>query len=76
MSVPGTAGDLALVAPNAYAVGTRSGILIAGSEHAYFTSDQYAWRITTRIDGQPRIDSTVKLNDGSNNPVSAFVRLV
>lgn len=76
MSVPGTAGDLALVAPNAYAVGTRSGILIAGSEHAYFTSDQYAWRITTRIDGQPRIDSTVKLNDGSNSPVSAFVRLV
>lgn len=76
MSPPGTAGDLALVAPNAYAVGTRTGILIAGSEHAYFTSDQYAWRVTTRIDGQPRIDSTVKLNDGSNNPVSAFVRLV
>ncbi len=76
MALPGTAGDLALVAPNAYAVGTRSGILIAGSEHAYFTTDQYAWRVTTRIDGQPRIDSTIKLADGSNSPVSAFVRLV
>jgi HK97 family phage major capsid protein len=75
MSLPGTAGDMALVAPNAYAVGTRSGILVAGSEHAYFTSDQYAWRVTTRIDGQPRIDSTMKLADGSNTPVSAFIRL-
>jgi HK97 family phage major capsid protein len=71
-ALPGTAGDLALVAPRAYAVGTRSGILIAGSEHAYFTSDQYAWRVTTRIDGQSRLDGTIKLADGSNSPVSAF----
>lgn len=75
MAVPGTAGDLAFVAPNAYAIGTRTGILIAGSEHAYFTSDQYAWRITTRIDGQPRIDSTIKLADGSNSEVSPSVVL-
>lgn len=75
MSVPGTAGDLAFVAPKAYAVGQRSGILIAGSEHAYFTSDQYAWRVTTRIDGQPRVDGTIKLADGSNTATSAFVVL-
>lgn len=75
MAPPGTAGDLAFVAPRAYAVGTRSGILISGSEHAYFTSDQYAWRVTTRIDGQPRIDGTIKLADGSNTAVSAFVRI-
>ena len=71
-ALPGSAGDLLFVAPRAYAVGTRTGILIAGSEHAYFTSDQYAWRVTTRIDGQPRIDGTIKLADGSNSPVSAF----
>ncbi len=75
MAPPGTAGDLAFVAPRAYAIGTRSGILISGSEHAYFTSDQYAWRVTTRIDGQPRIDGTIKLADGSNTAVSAFVRI-
>lgn len=75
MSPPGTAGDLAFIAPRAYAVGTRSGILISGSEHAYFTSDQYAWRVTTRIDGQPRIDGTIKLKDGSNTEVSPFVVL-
>jgi len=75
MSPPGTAGDLAFVAPKAYAVGQRSGILIAGSEHAYFTSDQYAWRVTTRIDGQPRVDGTIKLADGSNTATSAFVVL-
>jgi HK97 family phage major capsid protein len=74
-AVPGSAGDLAFIAPKAYAVGTRSGILIAGSEHAYFTSDQYAWRVTTRIDGQPRLDGTIKLADGSNTAVSAFVVL-
>ena len=72
MSPPGTAGDLAYVAPRAYAVGTRSGLLVAGSEHAYFTTDQYAWRVTTRIDGQPRLDGTIKLADGSNSEVSAF----
>lgn len=75
MSPPGTAGDLAFVAPRAYAVGTRTGILVSGSEHAYFASDQYAWRVTTRIDGQPRIDSTIKLADGSNTAVSPFVVL-
>lgn len=75
MALPGTAGDLALIAPRAYAVGTRSGILISGSEHAYFTTDQYAWRVTTRIDGQPRLQSTIKLADGSNSEVSPFVRL-
>lgn len=74
-ALPGQPGDLAFVAPRAYAVGTRSGILIAGSEHAYFTSDQYAWRVTTRVDGQPRIDGTIKLADGSNTQVSAFVVL-
>lgn len=74
-AVLGTAGDLAYVAPRAYAVGTRSGLLISGSEHAYFTSDQYAWRVTTRIDGQPRLKGTVKLADGSNSEVSAFIVL-
>jgi len=72
MSLPGTAGDLALVAPRAYAVGNRRGMVIAGSEHYKFGNDQYTWRVTTRFDGQPRIDGTVKLADGSNSEVSAF----
>lgn len=75
LAVPGSAGDLALVAPRAYAVATRSGITIAGSEHAYFATDQYAWRVTTRIDGQPRVKGTIKLADGSASEVSPFVVL-
>jgi HK97 family phage major capsid protein len=72
MALPGTAGDLALIAPRAYAVGNRRGTVIAGSEHYKFGNDQYTWRVTTRFDGQPRIDGTVKLADGSNSEVSAF----
>jgi HK97 family phage major capsid protein len=72
MALPGTAGDLALIAPRAYAVGNRRGMVIAGSEHYKFNTDQYTWRVTTRFDGQPRIDGTVKLADGSNSQVSAF----
>jgi HK97 family phage major capsid protein len=71
-ALPGSAGDLSLVSPRAYAVGTRSGTLIQGSEHVRFDSDQYTWRVTTRIDGQPRIDGTFKLPDGSNSETSAF----
>lgn len=74
-ALPGTTGDIAYVAPRAYAVGTRQGILIAGSEHVRFDSDQYTWRVTTRIDGQPRLQSTIKLADGSNSEVSPFVVL-
>jgi HK97 family phage major capsid protein len=72
MAVPGTAGDLALVAPRAYAIGNRRGMVIAGSEHYKFANDQYTWRVTTRFDGQPRIDGTIKLADGSNSEVSPF----
>ena len=77
MAVPSSSasGDLAFVAPRAYAVGTRRGILIAGSEHYRFNRDQYTWRITSRGDGQPRLDGTVKLHDGANTEVSAFVVL-
>jgi len=72
---PGSAGDLLLADFQAYAVGQRRGIAIASSEHARFDKDQTTWKITYRGDGQPLLDSTVKLADGSNTEVSPFVVL-
>lgn len=72
---PGAAGDLMLCDFRAYGVGMRNGIAIASSEHARFDLDQTTWRITYRGDGQPLLDSTVKLADGANTEVSPFVVL-
>lgn len=72
---PGSAGDFGLYDFMSYAVGVRRGITIASSEHARFDEDQTTWRITYRGDGQPLLDATVKLADGSNTEVSPFAVL-
>lgn len=70
-----TAGDILLADPNYYLVGDhQSGLNIAFSEHFKFQNDQVAWRITTRVDGQPLIDSSITMEDAATT-VSPFVVL-
>ena len=69
-----TAGDIALVDPDWYAIGDRGGISVAFSEHFKFQNDQGAYRATKRVDGQPLVESSITLENASTT-VSPFVRL-
>jgi HK97 family phage major capsid protein len=70
----GTTGDIILCDPSYYLIGDRQNIEIAYSEHYKFVNDQGTWRVTARMDGQPWIDSSITLEDGSTT-VSPFVTL-
>ena len=70
----GTTGDIVLVDPSYYLIGDRTGIEVAYSAHYKFVNDQGTWRVTKRVDGQPWINSSITLEDGSTT-VSPFVTL-
>ena len=70
-----TAGDILLVDPNFYLIADHaSGLNIAFSEHFKFSTDQLAWRITKRVDGQPLINGAITVEDATTT-VSPFVAL-
>jgi len=70
-----TAGDILLVDPNYYLIGDHaSGLSVAFSEHYAFNTDQLAWRVTKRVDGQPLVDNSITLEDAATT-VSPFVAL-
>ena len=70
-----TAGDILLVDPNFYLIADHtSGLSIAFSEHYRFVTDQLAWRVTKRVDGQPIINGTITVEDAATT-VSPFVAL-
>lgn len=70
----GTVGDVILADLRRYLVGLRADAAIARDESRYFDSDEIAFRLILRIDGQPRVAEATKLRDGSNT-VSPFVTL-
>lgn len=70
----GTVGDVILADLRRYLVGLRADAAIARDESRYFDSDEIAFRMILRIDGQPRVAEATKLRDGSNT-VSPFVTL-
>jgi HK97 family phage major capsid protein len=70
----GTKGDLLLIDRSLYAIGQRSPILIAASQHPKFLQNQSVWRLTELVDGQPWFDSTITLQDGTT-VASPFVVL-
>lgn len=74
LPAPGSAGDVMLCDFSRYLIGDSTQITIAYSEHAFFTSNAGAWRVTKRTDGQPWMAAAVTLNDGSNT-VSPFIYL-
>jgi len=69
-------GCVVLADLSAYLLFERSGLSIAFSEHAAFTSDKGTWRFTQRLDGQPWLKSAITLADPQGSyTMSPFVYL-
>jgi HK97 family phage major capsid protein len=72
----GSRGDLMLVDLAKYLIKDGSGPSIAVSEHFKFDSDEVAFRLTWRVDGQSWLTAPVLLEEGTaGNTVSPFVIL-
>ena len=73
MAAAGTVGDLGLADFSQYMVAQRDGMRTATSIHAYWSTDQYAYRFVVRVDGKPGWTATEKLENGFE--ISPFVIL-
>ena len=71
----GTAGDILLASPSAYALITKGGVEAASSIHIKFDYDETAFRFVYRVDGQPYYNAAITAYDAVNT-VSPFVALV
>jgi HK97 family phage major capsid protein len=70
----GTKGDVMLADASYYLIGDRMQLEIQSSIHRYFEKAQTAWRLITRVDGQPWLDNAVTLADATTT-VSPFIVL-
>jgi len=70
----GQKGDVILAVPSAYLLGIRQDLSVATSTHIRFDKNETAFRIEARGDGQPQLDSTLTLRDGTHT-VSPFITL-
>lgn len=70
----GTAGDILLASPSAYALITKGGVEAASSIHIKFDYDETAFRFVYRVDGQPYYNAAITAYDAVNT-VSPFVAL-
>lgn len=73
-AVVGDKGDIVLADLSKYIVGLRADAVIAKDESRYFDSDEIAFKLTLRVDGQPADREARKLKDGTNT-VGPFVVL-
>jgi len=66
--------DVLLADFGAYLFFDRQGLTIDYSEHAYFGTDQVAWRFKERVDGQTWLKGAITLADPTGSyTVSPFV---
>lgn len=75
MSALGTTGDIGLFDFTYYLIGDRMELALTSSDQVAFATDQTAFRIIERLDGQPWISSALTPNNASANTLSAFVVL-
>lgn len=71
----GTTGDIGLYDLSYYLVGDRQMMQAMQSEHFKFSSDKTAFRIISRVDGQPWLRSAITPHSGSSNTLSPYVQL-
>lgn len=69
----GTTGDVVLCDWSQYIIGDRMDLQIDVSTHALFRNNQTAWRVVSRLDGKPWLNSTI--TDPAGFVVSPFVAL-
>lgn len=70
----GTVGDILLASPSQYVAITKGGVESASSIHVRFDYMEAAFRFVYRMDGQPKLASSITAFDGTNT-VSPFVAL-
>lgn len=71
----GTQGDISLVDLGMYLIGDRMTMQMAKSEHARFTRDQTMFRIISRTDGRPWLNTAITPAYGGTDTLSPFVEL-
>lgn len=71
----GSQGDISLVDLGMYLIGDRMTMQMARSEHARFTRDQTMFRIISRTDGRPWLNTAITPAYGGNDTLSPFVEL-
>jgi HK97 family phage major capsid protein len=74
-STLGTLGDFGLIDPTQYRGIDKGGVQTASSIHVAFLTDQTAFRIVYRFDGQPMWVAPLTPASGSANTLSPFVFL-
>lgn len=74
-STVGDQGDIAFVDFSYYLVGDRQAMSAASSTDAQFSTDQTAYRLIQRVDGQPWMRSAITPQNGSTDTLSPYVTL-
>lgn len=71
----GTTGDINFVDLSYYLIGDRQQVRVDSSEHFLFQNNQVAYRIISRVDGRPWLQSALTPHNGSSNTLSPFVQI-
>ena len=59
----------------AYLIGDRQQIRVDSSEHFLFQNNQVAYRLISRVDGRPWLQSALTPHNNSSSTLSAFIQL-
>jgi HK97 family phage major capsid protein len=70
-----TTGDLNFVDLSYYLIGDRQQVRVDSSEHFLFQNNQVAYRIISRVDGRPWLQSALTPHNGSSSTLSPFVQI-
>ncbi len=60
----GTSGDIALLDPTFYVIGTRQGMIIESSNGPGFLRDVVTFKLTVRIQGQSTLSGPITMDNG------------
>jgi HK97 family phage major capsid protein len=71
----GTTGDINFVDLSYYLIGDRQQVRVDSSEHFLFQNNQVAFRLVSRVDGRPWLQSPLTPHNGSSNTLSPFVAI-
>lgn len=71
----GTTGDINFVDLSYYLIGDRQQVRVDSSEHFLFQNNQVAYRIISRVDGRPWLQSALTPHNNSANTLSPFVQI-
>jgi HK97 family phage major capsid protein len=70
-----TTGDINFVDLSYYLIGDRQQVRVDSSEHFLFQNNQVAYRIISRVDGRPWLQSALTPHNNSSSTLSPFVQL-